>query len=162
MSQVSPVEREDWARKYREAVEPHLSGKKAEAVGTFSRPEPWWEGSDGAALIAGLIWLISRPFQGHVKGRLGDLPDPFLLAVTSDKVYAFSYAKTGEKFEVKDLVADFDRESITISKAGPGYYSDVVLRLVDGERRRRITINRNALDAEKDPWAVEVVAALAE
>jgi hypothetical protein len=160
MSRKDPLEQQDWARRYRDAVELQL-GERVEAVGPFERQRGLYEGK--GAWEAPFGKLIHEIFSvKDEKGRLDELPESFLLAVTSDKVYALSYKQTRKKLEVKDKVADFDRKSTSVYKEEGGDWADVVLELIEDGRSSRIKVNRNALNAEKNPWGAEVVAALSK
>jgi hypothetical protein len=145
---------DEWARKCREAVELRLGAEKVEAVGEFERPQKFWASSDS--------FLVREFARGLAKdqGRLDDLPERFLLAVTRDKVYAFDYRKRRSQLELKEKVADFDRNTLSFSKEMGTWAEVAVLELTEEGRNTRIQVKGDVLNAKKNPWAAEVLAAL--
>jgi hypothetical protein len=81
-------ERDDQARRIREALEAQL-GEKVEAAGVFKRGSPGYGGSEAEVLLRPIDWLYER----LTKGRIGRLRGTFLLAVTSDKVRASTFRR---------------------------------------------------------------------
>ena len=148
--------RDEWARKCREAVELHLGAEKVEAVGEFERPMKFWDTSDSFFFEG-----AARAFAKD-QGRLDDLPERFLLAVTRDKVYGFDYRKRRSQLELKEKVADFERNRLSFSKEMGTWAEVAVLELTEEGRNNRIQVKGDVLNAKKNPWAAEVVAALSE
>ena len=125
-----------------------------------------YEGSD-TWLEAPLGKLFYEVFQigendRAERGALNALPGLFLLAVTSDRVYVLGFRQTRKKVEVKDKVADFDRETVSFSTELGDSGEVGVLELTEEGQTSRIKVTRDALNAKKNPWAAEVIAALSE
>jgi hypothetical protein len=156
---TDPVKREEQARKYREMVAPYLGGEFVEAVGAFERFE-WWDWGDSD--IGWIISIFTRKSDERKRqereGGLRDLPEYFLLAVTEDRVRAFSLGSRYAK-KVKSDIADFPREDVRIS-AGDDWVRVAVIELTEEGRRGRVEIRRDVLNEKKNPWAAEVVDAL--
>ena len=144
-------ERKEAAQKYREAVEAHLGGEPVEAVGPFKRRS----GSEASGEIALLFDFLHAAYERVAKGHLGRLPRCFLLAVTSDAVYAFNCQHGNSTLvEVGDQVGVFDRDDIRIA----GSRDALLLYATEHGRTHDIELDVKALD--ESPQAVEVLAAL--
>lgn len=150
---MSANERERRAREYREAVERHLGGgEKVEAAAILERR--YFEiGSDDF----GLLHLLQRAYHRRRKG-ISALPDRFLLGVTQDQVYAFSYRTKRSKYEVKKQLACFRRKDISFSGKGSRWEDPRLEEITDGQTQR-IPL-QGAISEKRDPLVAEVFEAL--
>ena len=106
---VVPKEYEERGREYREAVAPYLGREEIEAVGAFERPLRLWEGLTG--------WMFGG-FTKKEDGRLGDIPEYFLVAVTKDTVHTFN-RQDRRSDGVEGRVAEFPaRTSVFTRRSG--------------------------------------------
>jgi hypothetical protein len=148
---MTPAERDQWARRYRDAVEARLSDERVDAVGVFSRH---WT-SDDVESIQGMIRWISEAMGG--KGDLGKLRGTFLLGVTSEKVHAFKHRQRHSNVEIRRDLATFQRDQIRFVTASP---DELHLEVTEGHQTHRLRITSKRL--EDEPGAADVVAALSE
>jgi hypothetical protein len=155
---TDPVKREERARKYREAVAPHLGGEFVEAVGAFERfdEDLGVVGGGIGSLIRAATTTSREKKRRKREGAHFDLPEYFLLAVTEDRVHAFSLRRS---MKVGDHVADFPRRDVSISP-GDDWAIRGVIELTGEGRKGRIDVNHDQLNEKTNPWAAEVVAAL--
>jgi hypothetical protein len=147
-------ERKGSARRYREAAEAYLGGRKVEAAGVFQRPSWLSPGHETEGSFRGLEALEER----LTHGRLGPLPTSFLLAVTKDKVHAFTYGGEGQDFQVREEIAVFDRDEVRMRSIAGGE----VVQLSGMEKGRTRQIDLDGEVVKKSPGATEVLAALLE
>jgi hypothetical protein len=155
---------EERARKYREAVAPYLGGQELEAAGIFRRPGAWLQGGglDPEHLLASVLAVFERVLRvfGRAEeklrmGRLSKLPESFLLAVTWEKVYVFSY-EGASGILIQAEIAAFDRDEIRIRSMAGGE----VLSLETTEQGRTRSIELDGEVVSVYPGAAEVIAAL--
>jgi hypothetical protein len=143
-------DRKETASRCREAVEARLSGEPVEAAGQFKR-----SGGSDFGEPALLLDALHRAYEKVAKGRLGRFPGRFLLAVTSDAVYAFKYQdRHGNLVEVGTQLAVFDRDDIRIA----GSREALLLYATEHGRTHDIELDAKVLD--ESPGAIEVIAAL--
>jgi hypothetical protein len=155
MFEMTPEKQEEWARKYREAAQPHVNGE-IEAVGTFQRQGMWFL----TIPVLGQLGLAAiMAFEGVQKKRAGGLPRDFMLAVTKDKVHALKYRPAGFNVKVKGEVGVFARGDIRVSEHRTGTVADAVtLEVTEGGETEEIKINANVLS--RNPWSAEVLELL--
>jgi hypothetical protein len=157
-SKRTPADLEAWAKRYREAVQPHLGEEEVEAAGAFER----WRGggSDAESILAPFVRLYEY-FGGN--GRVGQLHTSFLLAVTRDKVHAFAYRQRGSNLVIRKQLARFDRDEIAFYPE-EGYGSDSLhLQVTEGGRPHAEGGRTHAIaieDRTLGPGAGDVLAAL--
>ena len=170
MADPSADPREEWARKYREAVAPFLGGEEVEAVGVFTR-EYEADSTQGWIDLVDLIQAVLRPFRKKGQGRLAKLPKRFLLAVTTEKVHILAFREGGSgddwrhplpkgQIAADEQIAVFDRKAISFTKRWGTWTEFPVLELMADGEHNRIDIKKDDLDRGTNPWAAEVVAAL--
>jgi CHAD domain-containing protein len=155
MSRVTPLERQlerqEWARKYREAIQDRLGAERVEVAGVFSRHPD----SDKVESIQGTIrWIWES--MGR-RGPLAKLRGTFLFGVTSDKVHAFKHRQRGSDLEIRDELVTFRRDHIRFIT---GARDELHLEVTEGDKTHRLRITSKRL--EDEPGAAEVVAALSE
>ncbi len=156
MPGMTSEECQEWERKCREAVEPHLGGEKTEAVGPFTR-KVWWDWDEGE-----IGAFFAAAWDGWKVAHGGRLPRNFLLAVTRDKVHVFDYSGGPVNPVVGEEVAVFDRENIGfLGEEGEKGSDEVTLRLTRSSQTEHVSIDARKLD-QYDPLAAEVIAALSE
>src|SRR5436190_17577176 len=143
MAAITAEEHAERAKEYRRAVEPHLGGEKVEAAAIFER-RYFRLGDD-----FGLSYLVQWAYHRRKEG-IRALPATFLLAVTRDSVYAFSYRMKESEFEVKKQLARFNREDISFSGKG-SRWTDPRLQEAKDERMQRIPLD-GAINDKRDPW----------
>ena len=144
-------DRDESAKRFRDAAEARLGGRRVEAAGVFQR-----EVIDELDLLYALI----RIYERLTKGRAGRLPGRFILAVTDDEVHAFKYSAWPSKNPVGTQLAVFGRKQIRLRRT-PGRQSTVIyLHANEGGKTREIVLEGDVV--EKSPGAAEVLAALAE
>jgi hypothetical protein len=151
-------EREESAQRHREAAEAYLGGRKVEAAGVFQREGQGIEWVDPV-----VFWpfrFFERLFDNLTKGRVGQLPRKFLLAVTTDEVYVFQAWDWRSKTPTLHQIAVFGRDEIRLRRT-PGK-EDAVVYLSATERGRTRQIALDAEPDEQNPAAADVVAALSE
>lgn len=108
---ISPEVAEEYAEKYKQAAEPHVS-EEVLAVGPFRRT--------GAATKMGISKLqVGALAYGAAtmagKKKAGGLPSQFLLVVTPSKLVALDYKPRGRGFKVKGEAASWDRSGLKAS-----------------------------------------------
>ena len=157
-----PIKREERARIYRDMVAPYLGGEFVEAVGAFERNFDWgdWRHSQFGRIIAIFTRESDERKRQEREGRLSDLPEHFLLAVTRDRVHAFNLG-SGHSKEATGRVADFPREDVSFATS-ENWNPVPVIELAEEGRKGRVEVKSNVRDPTKNPWAAEVVAALSE
>jgi hypothetical protein len=151
MSEENLEQREDWARKYGEAVAPYLGGEQLEVVGRFFHYE-FWPG--GAGDIAGILGLFESLYHSARGRRAHRVPRSFLLAVTGREVHFFKYFRKKSEIEIRDEVLVLDRDAIWFIVG-----EDVNLAASEGDHTTYIQIDRESLD---EAGAAAVVSALSE
>jgi hypothetical protein len=92
MSEENVEEHEEWARKFRAALAPYIGEEELEAAGVFQRPDTFFAFDDVFWMIGNLVMpLFGRLGERLTMGRLGRLRGSFVLAVTREKVRAFTH-----------------------------------------------------------------------
>jgi hypothetical protein len=123
-------------------VEAYLGGREVEAAGLFQRTPSWTRGA---------VRLLQYANDQVAKGDIGRLPEQFLLAVTSDLVYAFEYLPN----DTVEELAVFERGDIRITGAD---HEIIFLVATQGGRTHDIELDATVL--QKSAGAAEVIAAL--
>jgi len=148
---ISPEVAEEYRAKFKQAVQGHLD-EDLLAVGTFR------------ATGSGTKYAISKTQAGalaygaaHLLGKkkAGGLPESFLLAVTPSGLHAFKYKMKRSSAEVKEEVAAWDREGITVTTEPMKTTTRVTLEWPDGQK---IVCDQDGMG--DNPWADDVVREL--
>ncbi|MGH2923902.1 MAG: hypothetical protein ACRDKH_07745 [Solirubrobacterales bacterium] len=151
--EMTPEKQREWARKYREAAQPHVDGE-IEAVGTFQRQGMWFL---TIPILGQIGYAAILAFEGVQ--RAGGLPRDFMLAVTKGKVHALKYRPAGFDVKVQKEVGVFDRGDIRVSEHRSGTLADAVtLEVTEDGETEEIKINANMLS--KNPFSAEVLELL--
>jgi hypothetical protein len=150
---ISPAVAEEYRAKFRECVQTHVS-EDVIAVGTFrttgSGTKYAISKTQAGALAYGAAALIGRK-------RAGGLPAQFLLAVTPTKLHAFSYKMKRNSVAVKEEVAAWERDGLTITTDHMATTTRVRLEWPAGGEK--IVCDQDGMG--DNPWADDVVRALA-
>lgn len=78
--------------------------------------------------------LVSKLMGGAGAGtRTSDLPNPVFIAVGEKSIYAFKYAPRGFKFKIKQEVARWSKDEITVDSEFSGGMATIVLTTKSGE-----------------------------
>ena len=99
---ITPEVAEEWREESRSSVEPHVDGEVL-AVGAF---RPTGAGTKMAISKAQVGALAYGAAHLMGKKKAGGLPGQFLLAVTSDKLYAFKYKPGRDGVKIKEESAE--------------------------------------------------------
>jgi hypothetical protein len=97
--------------KFRDGVQPHV-GEPVLAVGTFRTTGAGTRYGVSKMQLGALAYAASS-LRG--KRQAGGLPSSFLLAVTPTKVHAFAYKMRTKGPVVKDEVAAWERQGLSVS-----------------------------------------------
>ena len=108
---ISPEVAEEWRRKFRDAVQPHLE-EEVLAVGTFRTTGSGTKYAISKTQAGALAYGAASVFG---KKRAGGLPSQFLLAATATGVHAFKYKMKRNGVEVKEEVGAWDRSGLAVS-----------------------------------------------
>jgi len=126
---VDAKKRDEWERKYRDALQPLLD-EPVLAGGVFYRSGGWAAMAMGP--FSGLAALVSR---GVGRRRAGGLPNQFLLAVTPTRVHAFKCSLAYGDVEATDELAVWERIGLTVTAEETSVNTKVVLERPEaGER----------------------------
>jgi len=126
---VDARKRDEWERKYRDALQP-LVDEPVLAGGVFYRTGGWAAVAVGP--FSGLAALVSRSLG---KRRAGGLPNQFLLAVTPTRVHAFKCSLAYGDVEARDELAVWDRAGLTVTAEETSVNTKVVLESGGGGER---------------------------
>jgi hypothetical protein len=105
---------EKYRQKFIASVSAHI-GEPALGVGIFSRP-----GSMSSMLTTKVSPLAGAIMSKANKGKTGGLPLNVVVGVTATKVYVFPYKPKGTGLKLKDPVAIWDRDRVTVERLKEG------------------------------------------
>ena len=149
---ISPAIAEEYRAKFRESVQQHV-GEDVLAVGTFrttgSGTKYAISKTQAGALAYGAAALVGRK-------RAGGLPGQFLLAVTPSRLHAFSYKMKRNGVAVKEEVASWEREGLTITT--DHMHTTTRVRLEWPDAGKKVVCDQDGMG--DNPWADDVVRAL--
>jgi len=106
---MKPERVERYQRRYREVVQQRLPGEEVLAIGIFYHTGSW--GSAALAQVSGIAYLAARAIG---KKRAAGMSQNVILAVTSQRLYAFGYTPRGTSIKVKDEEAVWERSAVEI------------------------------------------------
>jgi hypothetical protein len=148
---ITPEVAEEWRGRYRSSVEPHVDGEVL-AVGAF---RPTGAGTKMGISKLQLGALAYGAAHKIGKSKAGGLPGQFVLAVTSDKLYAFKYKAGRNGIKIKDQAASWDRVGLKVGTEPRQTTTRLTLEWPGGEK---IVCDQEGLG--DNPWADDVIRAL--
>ena len=148
---ISPEVAAEYRQKFRDTVQPHVD-EEVLAVGTFrttgSGTKYAISKTQAGALVYGATSLLGRK-------RAGGLPGQFLLAVTPAAVRAFKYRMKRNGVAVKEEVAAWDRDGLTVETKRLQTTTRVTLTTGGGDE---LVVDQDGMG--DNPWADDVVREL--
>jgi hypothetical protein len=151
---VDANKRDEWERKYRDALQPLLD-EPVLAGGVFYRTSGWAAMAMGP--FSGLAAIVSR----SIGKRRGGLPNQFLLAVTPTRVHAFNCSLAYGDVKAKDELAVWERAGLTVTAEETSVNTKVVLERAEAGERVVCSTGKDELSQSVVQALQERVRALA-
>ncbi len=107
----------DWVQKMKDTVQPHVP-EPVLSVGMLQPAGTW--GASGLGMLSPLAGMIkqkkaNKNAGGLARGAIFKQVKMALIALTGDKVYAFSAKPGGRSWKIKDHLATWERKDLNIA-----------------------------------------------
>jgi len=117
----------DYVQQMKETAQPHVP-EPVLAVGILQPAGTW--GAMGVGQMSGLAGMIARKATNDRSGGMGKSgafsTKAAMIALTTDRLYAFNVKPKGRSFKIVDAVGDWDRRDVKVATT-PGKLATKVI-----------------------------------